>query len=156
MPEKNETSAWKRLLNKVLNRETILYAVFGAATSLENVLLFQALLMTGMDYKVGNVITLIVVKLTAYVLNKFFVFRSRCKTFGGLCKEFFRFVLARGATMLVDYFGLILLVESMHVDKLIGKVIVTVLVIILNYILGKLIVFKDVKSVENAKDDSID
>lgn len=139
----NETSIWKKLLNKALNRETILYAVFGVATSVENIVLFQALLWTGMDYKVGNVITLIVVKLTAYVLNKFFVFRSRCQNFYGLCREFFRFVLARGATMLVDYFGLILLVEALHVDKLIGKVIVTTVVIILNYILGKLIVFKD-------------
>jgi len=142
-PEEKEKSFFKRLIGKVWNRETILYAVFGVATSIENVALFQALLLTGMDYKVGNIITLVVVKLTAYVLNKLFVFRSRCKTFGGLCLEFLRFVLARGATMLVDYFGLILLVESLNVEKLVGKVIVTALVIILNYILGKLIVFKD-------------
>ncbi|NLI52704.1 MAG: GtrA family protein [Clostridiales bacterium] len=143
IPAKNEKGTFKRLLKRILNRETILYAVFGVATSLENVALFQTLLWTGLDYKVGNIITLVVVKLTAYVLNKLFVFRSHCKNFGGLCMEVLRFVLARGATMLVDYFGLIFLVEVLHADKLIGKVIVTALVIILNYILGKLIVFKD-------------
>jgi putative flippase GtrA len=62
--------------------------------------------------------------------------------------EFLRFVIARGATMLIDYFGLILLVEAMHVDKLIGKVIITAIVVVINYILGKGVVFKDIQRLD--------
>ncbi len=136
------------MLKKVLNRETALYIIFGTATSLENIALFQLLFLAGFDYKVGNIITLIVVKLTAYVLNKLYVFRSRCHNFGELCMEFLRFVFARGITMLVEYLGLIMLIEVFVVDKLISKVFLTVLIVILNYILGKLFVFKGGKAEE--------
>lgn len=132
----------KRYIKKVINRETILYGIFGVLTSLLNFFLFKALLSMGMDYKLGNLITLIVVKLTAYICNKNFVFKSHCESFFELCKEVFRFVFARGATALIDYFGLILLVEIFQFDKLYSKIFVTVLVIIINYVVGKKHVFK--------------
>lgn len=131
------------LRRKLVNRETVLYAVFGVLTSIENVLLFKGLLLLNLDYRIANILTLIVVKLTAYVCNKNFVFRSHCESFGALMAEVFRFVFWRGATALIDYFGLILLVELIHVPKVPGKIVVTVLVIIINYITGKKHVFRD-------------
>lgn len=136
----------KKIWNKLVNRETILYGIFGVLTTLENIFLFKLLLLTAMPYTVANLITIIVVKLTAYVCNKNFVFKSKCENFVGLLKEFGRFVIARGATALIDYFGLILLVEIIKLPKMEGKIIVTVLVIIINYIVGKKAVFKDTKN----------
>lgn len=132
----------KVLIKKVVNRETILYGVFGVLTSLLNYFLFKLLLQLGMDYRIGNLITLIVVKLAAYVCNKNFVFKSHCESILELCKEVLRFVFARGATALIDYFGLIFLVELLHFDKLYSKIFVTVLVIVINYFVGKKHVFK--------------
>jgi len=130
------------LIKKFINRETILYAVIGVLTSLLNVFMFKGLLLLGMDYKIDNIITLIVVKLTAYILNKNIVFKSHCSSFGKLMLEVLRFVFARGATALIDYFGLLLLVEVWGGDKFICKIFVTVLVIVINYIVGKKHVFK--------------
>lgn len=130
------------LFKKLVNRETILYAVFGVLTSVQNVFMFKGLLLLGMDYRVGNIITLIVVKLTAYILNKNIVFNSHCSSFGKLMLEVLRFVFARGATALIDYFGLILLVEVLGFDKFICKIFVTILVIVINYVVGKKHVFK--------------
>lgn len=130
------------LIKKFINRETILYAVIGVLTSLLNVFMFKGLLLLGMDYKIDNIITLIVVKLTAYILNKNIVFKSHCSSFGKLMLEVLRFVFARGATALIDYFGLLLLVEVLGGDKFICKIFVTVLVIVINYIIGKKHVFK--------------
>lgn len=144
---------FKRLINKLINRETILYAVFGVLTSLLNYYLFKVLLELGMDYKIGNLITLIVVKLAAYICNKNFVFKSHCQSFLELCKEVLRFVFARGATALIDYFGLILLVELFRFDKLYSKIFVTVLVIVINYVVGKKHVFKAVKRGEDEQKD---
>lgn len=142
----------KKIWNKFVNRETILYGIFGVLTTLENIFLFKLLLKTSLPYTVANLITIITVKLTAYICNKNFVFESRCKNFVGLLKEFVRFVIARGATALIDYFGLILLVEVIKLPKLESKIIVTVLVIIINYIVGKKAVFKDSKSKEKEDD----
>lgn len=144
----------KKLFSKVVNKETILYAVFGVLTSLLNIFLFKLLITVNMEYTVANLITLIVVKLTAYVCNKLFVFESRNENLAGFLLEFLRFLIARGATALLDYFGLIFLVEVCHWDKTIGKVFVTVFVIILNYILGKTAVFKDSKRKKNDEDKS--
>ncbi len=135
-------------MKKLINRETILYGIFGVLTSLLNYFLFKFLLDCSLDYKVANLITLIVVKLAAYVCNKNFVFKSHCESFLELCKEILRFVFARGATALIDYFGLILLVELFHFNELYSKIFVTVLVIIINYVIGKKHVFKSKKKGE--------
>ena len=73
----------KTKFSKILNRETMLYAFFGIMTSIMNVVLFKVLLSTGMVYTVANLITLICVKITAYICNKNFVFRSKCPDFIG-------------------------------------------------------------------------
>jgi putative flippase GtrA len=135
----------QKLVNKFLNRETILYTVFGIATSVENVLLFKILLMTGLKYTVANLITLVIVKVTAYICNKNFVFKSRCPNMIELLKEIWRFVIARGATALIDYFGLIVLVDLFSLPKVPSKIFITVFVIIINYVIGKKHVFKNSK-----------
>lgn len=135
----------KQVMKKFLNRETLLYSIFGVLTSVLNVVMFHVLTIANIDYKIANVITLIVVKLAAYLCNKNFVFKSKCESFIELCKEFARFIFWRGATMLIDYIGLILLVEIVGVPKLYGKIIVTVGVIVLNYFTGKKHVFKNNK-----------
>lgn len=127
---------------RILKSEKILYGLFGIITSILNIVLFQVLIWTGLDYRYSNIITLIFVKLVAYMCNKNFVFHSKTGSGLELLKEFFRFVVARGATMLVDYFGLLLLAENLHIDKLVSKCFITILVIVINYFIGKKHVFK--------------
>ena len=47
--------------------------------------------------------------------------------------------------MIIDCFGLILLVEIFNVDALIGKIVILILVVLINYILCKKYVYKKVK-----------
>lgn len=128
---------WKRLIN----RETISYGFFGVLTTLENLVLFRLLLKGNVAYQVANFITLIVVKLTAYLCNKNFVFHSRTGSWLELLKEFGRFVITRGFTMVLDYVCLILAVELLHMDPFISKCLITILVVVTNYFLGKNHVF---------------
>ena len=132
----------EKIFKKLFNKETGLYTIFGVLTSVLNVVMFGLLVRLGMAYRVANIITLITVKLAAYLCNKNFVFKSHCANFLELLKEFGRFVFWRGATMILDYVGLIFLVEVVSLPKLVGKVIVTVLVIAINYVTGKRHVFK--------------
>lgn len=122
-------------------RELFLYILFGIFTSFLNVLLFYFLSMF-LDYKLANIITLIIVKVTAYLLNKKYVFKSKCRDKNELFKEIFRFVIWRGFSLLIDYFGLIILFEIFKIDKNISKVVIVFLVIVINYITGKMFVFK--------------
>lgn len=130
------------MLGKIINRETVLYGIFGVLTSLLNIALFKILLMLSVEYKIANFFTLIVVKLAAYICNKNFVFQSKTGNRMELAQEFGRFIIARGATMLIDYIGLIAFVEICGFDKMISKTFLTVLVVVINYFVGKKHVFK--------------
>ncbi|MEN6637391.1 MAG: GtrA family protein [Clostridiaceae bacterium] len=132
----------RNTFKKVLNPETIYYAVFGVLTTILGVAVYRILLYVGMDYHYANLISLIIGKLAAYICNKLFVFKVHQNSFVELLKEFGRFVVARGASFFIDYFGVIFAVEVLHGDKVISKYIFAVLVLILNYIFGKLVVFK--------------
>jgi putative flippase GtrA len=128
------------LLKKIFTREVFDYTLWGILTSLWNIGIFQGLLYTGVDFRIANVFALITTKIAAYVVNKFFVFKSHCETPGKILLEILRFTIIRGFTMLVDFFGLILLEPLLHPRS--GKIITTIVVVILNYILGKFHVFK--------------
>ena len=121
-------------------RELFRYAVFGAATTVVNIAVYQLLLLF-LDYRISNLIAILASKLFAFVTNKRFVFRSRCHSLRELLGEILRFILARGATGLLDYFGLILAVEVFRLDRVWSKYGLQALVIVLNYVLGKKAVF---------------
>lgn len=133
----------KYWVEKLLNREVILYGIFGVLTTVFNIAIFQIFLRFNVDYRIANIIALISTKLAAYIVNKLFVFHSRCKNLVDLLKELGRFVIARGATMILDYAGLIVLVEILKVSEQVGKYITTFAVVIINYFFSKGVVFRD-------------
>lgn len=132
-------------MKKLFNKEILLYITFGIITTILNILLFYILCKFGLKYFIANLITLIVVKIVAYICNKNFVFKSKCRNIIELIKEFIRFIIFRGLTLLIDYFGLIFLVEVLSFNKMPSKVFITILVVIINYITGKKHVFKTCK-----------
>lgn len=136
----------KKIKEKIINRETILYAISGGLTFVVGIVVYNGLLFVGVEYKIANLCSLILSKLFAYVMNKLVVFRCKNNSFGEFCKEFLRFVIARGTTALIDYFGVVMAVELWNWDKIISKYFFMVFVIILNYFFGKKIVFKGRKS----------
>jgi putative flippase GtrA len=125
---------------KIINRETINFGLWGIATSIWNIGLFQLLYYFQFDYRIANIVALVTSKALAYLTNKRFVFRTHCETRKALLQEIFRFIVARGFTMLIDFFGLILLTYIM--SPKIGKLLTTSVVVILNYILGKYHVYR--------------
>ena len=120
--------------------EIVKYGITGLATTLVNIAVYQFLLLF-LDYKISNLIAIVASKLFAYVTNKLFVFGSKCRSVKELLAEMLRFILARGATGLFDYFGLFFAVEVLHFSRVGSKYVIQAIVIILNYILGKKAVF---------------
>ena len=139
---------YDRYFKKFLNKEIILYSIFGIATAFIGLILYWSFIKIGFNYKISNIFSLVLGKLFAYCTNKIFVFKSFNKNFVDFIKEFIRFVISRGLTGLIDYFGLIFFIEILHGDKFISKYFITILVIILNYIFGKKVVFRNGKAKE--------
>ena len=131
----------KALLKKY--RGLILYAVFGALTTVINIavyaLCYRALRLPNVP---SNVIAWILAVLFAFVTNKLYVFESKSLERGTVLRELVSFVSARLATGLLDLAVMFVGVDVLHGPDLVFKVGSNVIVIILNYVLSKLIVFR--------------
>ncbi|MCH5314664.1 MAG: GtrA family protein [Eubacterium sp.] len=145
----------KKLLIKY--KELITYIIFGVLTTAVNFVTFwlMNLVLGEKLYLLNNVIAWIVSVIFAYVTNKLWVFESKSWKLKVIGKEIPEFVGARLFSLAVEEGGLFLFVNVMHFDKfsfkllgfeitgtLIAKVILAVIVVILNYIFSKLVIFK--------------
>lgn len=122
--------------------ELIRYIFWGIITVLTNLVSFGVLRGWGIEYRIANLIAILLTKTVAFLSNKTFVFRSRNANARETVEELLRFIAARGLTAVVEYFGLIIWVDGMHLSEMPGKVSLLVITTALNYILGKTYVFK--------------
>ena len=132
------------LIKKFMTKEVILYIIFGVFTTIVNIATFYILTnFAHITENISNVIAIILAVIFAYVTNRKLVFNSTAKSFSEIIAEIFKFFSARFFTMLVEFFGFMLLFNVMHIPNLISKIIVTILVIILNFFLSKFFAFKN-------------
>jgi len=75
----------------------------------------------------------------AYVTNKLFVFESH----GSILKEVVKFASSRLGTLAMEMILMYLLVTVLNFNDSICKISVQFVVIVANYILSKLLVFKE-------------
>lgn len=121
-------------------KELFRYGIAGFSTTLINLITYHVLILI-LDYKIANLIALIVSKTYGYFANKAFVFKSKTGTLRSWVTEVLKFIAARGFTAVVDYFGLIFAVEVLGWNSIVSKYLIQIVVIIMNYILGKYVVF---------------
>ncbi|MBR3246062.1 MAG: GtrA family protein [Parasporobacterium sp.] len=133
-------------------KEIILYLVFGGVTTAVNygvyVLLSHVL---NMGVVPSNIIAWIFAVAVAFISNKILVFESKSKEIRTVLREIIEFVLARLSTLVIETILLWIFVDQLHVNDLIMKIITNVIVVILNYIFSKFIIFKKKKNKENSK-----
>lgn len=134
------------MINKLLlffkkYQEIITYIFFGGCTTAVNIVTFSLLrFILNLNVNIANLISVIVAILFAYFTNSKWVFNSKAKGKQSL-KELAKFFLSRGFTMIIELAGLPILIKIGLLD-FIAKTIIQVIVIILNYILSKIFVFK--------------
>lgn len=145
----------KNLLVKY--RELITYVIFGVLTtvvSLVSFKIFDSILGENL-YLISNVISWIFAVSFAYVTNKLWVFESKSWKSNVIIKEIIGFVSARLFSLGVEELGLWLLIDIFSIGKIsvdlfsfningnmIAKLIMQVVVIVLNYVFSKLVIFK--------------
>lgn len=124
-------------------REVILYVFFGGCTTLVNILSYFVLTdLMHLDYLVSNAQAWVLSVLFAYVTNRIWVFQSSAAGFAAVFKEivsFFGFRLFSGG---VDMLIMYLAVSVLHFPDKPVKILSNVLVIVLNYIFSKLVIFR--------------
>lgn len=133
----------KNLIRKISQNNAFRYIFAGALTTFVNFFVFTLLCKIFLlDVNISNIVSVILSILFAYVINKLYVFEAKTKNFKDLFFEFFKFVSARGVTMLIEVGGVFVLYSILNIDELVSKLIINVIVLILNYIISKFLVFK--------------
>ncbi|EGT3664118.1 GtrA family protein [Clostridioides difficile] len=126
------------------HKETILYLFFGAFTTLVNIvsyLFFTRVIL--FNFMVANALAWILAVLFAYVTNKFFVFESKRIEIKFLFKEFLSFVSFRLLSGVVEMLIMYVMIDLLFVNDVIVKIFTNIVVIVLNYLFSKMIIFKN-------------
>lgn len=133
-------------------KEIITYLVFGVMTTAVNFIVYSLCVgALSIEMTASNAIAWVVAVAFAFVTNKLFVFGSRTRSVSGVAYEAFTFVGARLLSGVLEVFCPTMLVfigldaQLFGVDGFVAKVVVSVVVIILNYVFSKLIVFRKKK-----------
>ena len=160
-----------KLVDKFFTREIITYIIFGVLTTAVNLVTFYIfkkifisigwegvfnkllgsagwdkaleLLGSGTDYPDATVIAWTVAVIFAFVTNKLIVFESKSWKPAVAGKEFVGFIGARLFSLLVELVFMFVMVTLLKWNDFVAKFIVQVIVVILNYVFSKLLIFKN-------------
>ena len=136
---------WKTIKGLYLNyKEVINYLVFGGLTTIVNFVAYCIFArLIEIDEVLSSGIAWVCAVIFAYVTNKIFVFESKTETKKDLIKECISFFLARivsGITCDVGTFAL--MVKVFHINDIFSKIVTQVMVVIVNYVFSKFVVFR--------------
>ncbi len=133
-------------------KEIINYLIFGVLTTIVSLVTYYICVYTilapdnAVQLQIANVISWIISVAFAYITNRKFVFESKEKN---KIKEASKFVTSRIATLLMDMVIMYVGVTVLRFNDKIMKLISQVVVIVMNYILSKILVFKKEKNNKN-------
>lgn len=119
------------------------YLFFGGLTTVVNYVVYLPCYnWLGLSATLSNVIAWVVAVAFAYLTNKPFVFQSHDWSWKTVGPELAKFVGCRIGSGLLETAVLFITVDLLHWDGNIMKLILSVAVVILNYVGSKLLVFK--------------
>ncbi len=135
-------------MNSLLNiytkyKEVILYLVFGVLTTIVSFVSYYFCSdILQIHYLISNIISWVLAVAFAYVTNRIWVFESKSDSLNEVLKEMFAFVNCRLLSGVIDMGVMFLLVDALKINDLYAKLFTQVIVVVLNYIFSKLIIFK--------------
>ena len=137
-------------------KEMILYIFFGGLTTLVNWGLYTLLVeLFHVPYLWSTAIAQIIAILFAYVTNRVWVFESKVHGARGIALEMAKFFGCRAASFVLDIVCMYVGVELLHIDDKWMKLLSNIIIIIVNYALSKLFIFRGAaigKSGKNTSD----
>ena len=123
--------------------DMVSYLFFGVLTTAVNYLVYLPLYnLLGISAAVSNIIAWVAAVAFAYVTTKPFVFKSHDWSMKTVLPELGKFVGCRAASGGLETVLILLTVDILGWNGNIWKLIISVLVVILNYVSSKLLVFR--------------
>lgn len=126
--------------------EVLSYLIFGVLTTVVNYMVYLPVYnLLGLSAALSNAIAWVIAVAFAYLTNKPFVFKSHDWSAKTVIPELTKFVGCRVASGAAETAILLVAVDLLNWNGNIWKLLTSVLVVILNYIGSKLLVFRKKK-----------
>lgn len=124
--------------------DLIMYLVFGVMTTAVNYLVYLPCYnLFGLSASVSNMISWVVSVAFAFLTNKPFVFRSHDWSAKVVWPELAKFVGCRVGSGVMETVILFVTVDTLRWNGNIWKLVTSVLVVVVNYVGSKLLVFRN-------------
>lgn len=124
-------------------KEVLLYLFFGGLTCILSIGSYSYLVIMGMNPLYANVISWVLAVTFAYVTNKIWVFDAETHGMKELFREAVNFFAGRVFTLIVEELILLIFITLLAFNEVGVKVAAQVVVTVLNYLISKLLVFRD-------------
>lgn len=133
--------AWRQI--EFLDREKLSYLFFGGLTTVVSILVYTLFLVYfSMNELIANVISWVLSVSFAFVTNRLWVFHAQSKDKKGLVQQVVSFYGGRILTLVAEELILFVFITCLHFPGVGVKVFAQILVVILNYVISKRVVFR--------------
>ena len=125
------------------HREGMRYLIFGALTTIVNIISYALLYyVLKISNATSNIIAWLLGATFAYITNKLYVFESKVTKGKELVKEITYFYGCRLLTLAIDQAIMIFTVDKLSWNALLMKIVANIVVIVLNFVFSKILIFK--------------
>lgn len=133
-------------------REPILYVIFGGLTTVVSFVSYWMFVdLCHIHYMIATALSWVISVTFAYVTNRKWVFESRAQGLKAIFVELISFYACRLASGFMEMGLMFVGVDLLRINDKLVKIFANVLVIIANYVLSKLFVFRKKRSVDESK-----
>ena len=133
------------MIKKIIEtyKEIMAYLFFGVCTTVVNfVIYFACTQILDINYLIANALSWIGAVAFAYVTNRIWVFKSKSKGIRAIFKEILTFVSCRLFSGVIDMLIMFIGVDILGISDGITKLATQVIVVVLNYVFSKWIIFR--------------
>ena len=125
------------------HEQVLLYLFFGAVTTVISIGVFSLLnIALGVNEHIANLTSWVLAVLVAFLTNRTMVFETETNSAGAFLAQMITFYAGRVATLLVEELIIFVFITTLKFDSFTVKLVAQIIIIILNYVISKLFVFK--------------
>lgn len=154
------TLVFKKFFKKLFFSEIFLYIYIGGLTTLINIIAWnfffklvgKIIVSENIAWKVAEAIAFVIAVLFAFFADKLVVFKSYSFRPSKLFVELGSFIGARLITELINVAIMYFIIDYKGKEPLLGKIVASVVVIIVNYLFSKFIIFKKTENKNETQD----
>lgn len=125
------------------NKEMLLYLFFGGLSFIVSILTYAVFNVgLGLNELIANILSWIITVMFAFLTNRIWVFQSSTNGITEFFKQMLAFYSGRVITLVIEEAILLIFITWLGFNSMLIKVIAQVIVIVLNYVISKLLIFK--------------